>query len=116
MPTEEPLCGQRQNMVCSVIVRVLEPFAGVQEITISPSPLPVRAESLVARSSWACAGTGVAGGFVGVMVGVLVGVAVGVTVCVLVGVPVEVGVMVAVGVLIGVGVGGSPPDVTVCHH
>ena len=96
------------------MVRVLEPFAGVQEMTISPSP-PV-AESLVARSTLACAGTGVAGGFVGVIVGVWVGVAVGVTVGVLVGVPVEVGVMVAVGVLIGVGVGGSPPDVTVCHH
>ena len=41
---------------------------------------------------------------------------VGVTVGVLVGVPVEVGVMVEVGVLIGVGVGGSPPDVIVCHH
>ena len=98
------------------MVEVLDPFAGVQDMTICPCSLPVRAESRVARFSTACAGTGVAGGLVGVMVGVLVGVLVGVTVGVLVGVPVEVGVMVAVGVLIGVGVGGSPPDVTVCHH
>ena len=98
------------------MVDVLDPFAGVHEMTIWPALMPALAESRVARFSRACAGTGVAGGFVGVIVGVLVGVLVGVTVGVLVGVPVEVGVMVAVGVLIGVGVGGSPPDVTVCHH
>ena len=98
------------------MVDVLDPFAGVQEITICPVSLPGWASSRVARFSKACAGTGVAGGFVGVIVGVLVGVSVGVTVGVLVGVPVEVGVIVGVGVVIGVGVGGSPPDVIVCHH
>ncbi len=113
---EEPLPGHRQNTFCPFMVDVLDPFAGVQETKISPGMLPVRADSRVARSSWACAGTGVAGGFVGVIVGVWVGVSVGVTVGVLVGVPVEVGVMVGVGVVIGVGVGGSPPDVIVCHH
>lgn len=97
-------------------MRELEPFAGVHEITICPSSLPALAESRVARLSSACAGGGVAGGFVGVIVGVLVGVVVDVTVGVVVGVPVEVGVMVAVGVVMGVGVGGSPPDFTVCHH
>ena len=112
--TEDPFCTQSQNTLCPFMVDVLDPFAGVQEMMIWPSP-PV-AESRVAYFSLACAGTGVAGGLVGVIVGVLVGVLVGVTVGVLVGVPVEVGVMVAVGVLIGVGVGGSPPDLTVCHH
>ncbi len=112
--TEEPFCPQFQNTLCPFMVDVLDPFAGVQEMMIWPSP-PV-AESRVAYFSLACAGTGVAGGFVGVIVGVLVGVLVGVTVGVLVGVPVEVGVMVGVGVVIGVGVGGSPPDVIVCHH
>ncbi len=93
---------------------MLDPFAGVQEMTICPSPLVTVIR--VARFSRACAGTGVAGGFVGVIVGVLVGVLVGVTVGVLVGVLVAVGVIVGVGVLMGVGVGGFPPDLTVCHH
>ncbi len=95
------------------MVRVLEPFAGVHEMTICPWPLPVWAESRVARLTSAYAGTG---GFVGVIVGVLVGILVGPLVGVLVGVLVAVGVIVAVGVMVGVGVGGEPPDVAVSHH
>ena len=97
------------------MVRVFDPVAGVQETSISPAPLPVRAERRVARLSSAWAGTGI---LVGVTVGDTVGVLVGVTVGVLVGVLVGVGVLagVGVGVLVGVGVGMVPPEVAVCHH
>ena len=108
---DTPLTGGRQLTLCPFMVQVLDPVAGVHEMTISLSP--PWAESRVARLTSAWAGVGLT---VEVIVGVLVGVLVGLLVGVLVGVFVGVGVIVAVWVIVGVDVGGFPPEMVLYHH